>query len=614
MARQDIKAGSAYVELMLRDKKFFQRLTSAQGRLISFAAAVVSIGGVLRATRNIYDGFVGVAQTQIDAETKLAAVLKATKNAAGFTADELARVASELQAVTTVGDEATINMQAVLATFKNIQGNEFTRATKAALDMTAVLDTDLKSAAIQLGKALNDPEKGLSALSRSGVSFTAQQEEMVKAMVRAGDVAGAQNIILAEMEAQFGGAAEAAAKAAGGPLKQFWNVLGDIREIIGGAVLSVLDAFATKGKVVLETWGPILRGIAAFIKQNASFIAAVTATAAAIALAGSATVGLGVAAQVAAVGFAGVLGLLSAMLSPLGLATAAVAGLATWFTTSTTWGRQMVASLAAWFGDLRDIAVEAFGGISDALASGDLQLAAKIAMAGVNLAWLRGTDSLQQQWIDFKDFYLRTTTELVFDSIRLWAQFKTGVMSIWAAMETSSKSVGETIGHHLSRSSDPELAAEQDREHNKALQRIKREGEARQREINNDEKAQLDQIEADRIAASEDRNRQFNKEVEQRQQALNQAKEELRTLREKARLELKERELSKGPDFDPAGVTGFNPAKLRSDISASFSLAALQGQVGGRDPAADAINKLRKENDRHHGRLLNAVRDDGLNQ
>ena len=47
-----------------------------------------------------------------------------------------------------------------------------------------------------VGKALNDPLKGLTALSRIGVQFTAQQQEQIKAMVEVGDVAGAQKIIL----------------------------------------------------------------------------------------------------------------------------------------------------------------------------------------------------------------------------------------------------------------------------------------------------------------------------------------------------------------------------------------------------------------------------------
>jgi hypothetical protein len=188
--------------------------------------------------------FAALAQVQVDAETKLAAVIKATGGAAGFTADEMKKMAAGLQSITTFGDEAIINMQALLATFKEVKGDQFTEATRAALDMAAVLDTDLKGAAIQLGKALNDPTQGMNALTRSGVSFTEQQKQLVKALQESGNIAGAQNVILAEMRAQFGGAAEAAAAAAGGGMKQFWNTLGDIKESIGMEVLPLLDDMA----------------------------------------------------------------------------------------------------------------------------------------------------------------------------------------------------------------------------------------------------------------------------------------------------------------------------------------------------------------------------------
>src|ERR1700712_5749455 len=61
------------------------------------------------------------------------------------------------------------------------------------------------------GKALNDPLKGISALSRAGVTFTQSQQDSIKAMVGANDLLGAQKIILGEVEKQVGGTAKATA-------------------------------------------------------------------------------------------------------------------------------------------------------------------------------------------------------------------------------------------------------------------------------------------------------------------------------------------------------------------------------------------------------------------
>jgi uncharacterized phage infection (PIP) family protein YhgE len=75
--------------------------------------------------------------------------------------------------------------------------------------MSVVLNQDAKQGAIQLGKALNDPIKGITALSRVGVSFTEDQKKQIRAFQEAGDLTKAQAIILKELQTEFGGAAEA---------------------------------------------------------------------------------------------------------------------------------------------------------------------------------------------------------------------------------------------------------------------------------------------------------------------------------------------------------------------------------------------------------------------
>lgn len=201
----------------------------------SLAGAMGLAGGGFAIAKTL-----GLAQTQELAEKKLAATLEATGHAAGFSAGELKKYAAELQGVTNIGDEVTINAQAMLATFRNIRGDEFTRATELMLDMSAVMDTDLKSAAVQLGKALNDPAQGLSALTRVGVSFTEQQKEQVKQMMAVGDIAGAQKLILEELAGEFGGAARAMAD----PLTQAKNLFGDVGEEIGKQMLPTLRSLA----------------------------------------------------------------------------------------------------------------------------------------------------------------------------------------------------------------------------------------------------------------------------------------------------------------------------------------------------------------------------------
>jgi hypothetical protein len=166
--------------------------------------------------------------------------LKSTGNAAGRTLDDLTRMASELQKNTLFGDEEILqNATAQLLTFTNIAGKEFDRTQKAALDLATRLGGDLKSASIQLGKALNDPIANLSALSRSGIQFSKEQKEVIKSLAETGELAKAQGIILDELERQYGGSAEAAAEADGG-ITQLGNAIGDLGEEIGKIIVPML--------------------------------------------------------------------------------------------------------------------------------------------------------------------------------------------------------------------------------------------------------------------------------------------------------------------------------------------------------------------------------------
>jgi phage-related minor tail protein len=151
-------------------------------------------------------------------------------------------LASAEQRKTGVDDEVIKKGQTILATFSQVAssageaGGAFERATKLSLDLAASGFGSVDGAAKQLGKALQDPVKGLTALNKSGVTFTATQKEQIKQFVKTGDVAKAQNLILAEVEKQVGGTAEAGAKGS----DKIQSAFGELEEA-GGNVLSKLS-------------------------------------------------------------------------------------------------------------------------------------------------------------------------------------------------------------------------------------------------------------------------------------------------------------------------------------------------------------------------------------
>lgn len=241
-AVKGIKAVDGSVDNLGRSAK------TAKPKLKSMFAQIAIGAGVALAARAAIKGMVRFMGDAISAATEqervekaLNAVLESTGHAAGLSADELKKLARELQGVTTYGDEAIIAGNNLLLTFKNIGEDVFPRASESMLNISTAMGIDLKSSAIQVGKALNDPITGLTMLTRIGITFTDSQKEMILELAKSGDLMGAQGIILTELESQFGGAARAAAETFGGSLAQLKNVFGDLKEGIGTAITESED-------------------------------------------------------------------------------------------------------------------------------------------------------------------------------------------------------------------------------------------------------------------------------------------------------------------------------------------------------------------------------------
>ena len=236
--------------------KVGQGFKSAEAGSFALLGAVAAVGAGVAAFG------VSSVKAYMDAEeaaAQLNAVIKSTGGAAGLTSQELQKQASALQAVTKFSDEAVMAAQAMLLTFTQLKGDVLKEATVLTLDFAQAMGTDAKSAALQLGKALNDPSNGLTKLQRAGVTFTDQQKEQIKAMQAAGDTAGAQRTILAELRKEFGGSAEAAGGTFAGKLAILKNTFGDLQETVGGFIVTALmplaDAFSRWIEKVNEAGG-----------------------------------------------------------------------------------------------------------------------------------------------------------------------------------------------------------------------------------------------------------------------------------------------------------------------------------------------------------------------
>lgn len=250
-------------------KGFFARFSDRGKGLATTAAKGLAVGlaAGIGAAVVLGSGALDAAEEAQKIAKQTEAVIKSTGGAAGLSAQQFSDLAGEISALTGVDDEAIQSAENLLATFTNVkdgvgEGNDiFSDATRTLVDMGAALGTDASSSAIQLGKALNDPIKGISALSRVGVTFTDQQKEQIRVMQEAGDMAGAQRVILNELAKEFGGSAAAQATAS----DKMRVAVGNLQEQFGAFLIPIVSKFAT---FVTTTLVPAIeRGVAAFQKN-----------------------------------------------------------------------------------------------------------------------------------------------------------------------------------------------------------------------------------------------------------------------------------------------------------------------------------------------------------
>lgn len=271
-------------------------------------------------------------------------VLKSMGPVAGKTAEQLKKAANAFETESLFeADEILTKVTANMLTFGNVAGQNFDRAQQAAINLSARLGQDLQSSTIQVGKALNDPIKGMTALQRVGVQFTATQKEQIKAFVASGQAAKAQGIILGELERQFSGAAQAAQNT--DPFNKAADAFRQMAEQVGTALLPIIPVFTdaivslanafsslspeTQKWVIIAAaagaaLGPLLIGIGGLVSATGLLLPAILA----IVPAFKAFVGVLTLARVAGLAL---IPALAPILIPLGLiTTAVVAGYLAW--------------------------------------------------------------------------------------------------------------------------------------------------------------------------------------------------------------------------------------------------------------------------------------------
>ena len=214
-------------------------LASSLKGILAGVGAAFSIGAMLG---NMKES-IGLAEIQINAEQRLTSAIKARGAAAGVTAKEMIAWASQLQSVTTFGDEETIAAASRLMAFQSQTGDTLKRTMKAAMDLSAGGFGPLKNMSLLLAKSLEDPIVGMTALNKAGVVFNDTEKKRIRQLVESNQLGQAQDMILAQAEAKMKGVAEAMADTPVGRLQQAQNTLGDIKEEAGKLLIPLATGF-----------------------------------------------------------------------------------------------------------------------------------------------------------------------------------------------------------------------------------------------------------------------------------------------------------------------------------------------------------------------------------
>lgn len=280
------------------------KVTKTMGGVGAAIGGAFAVAGVVAFGKSA----VSAAQESEEATNRLEAVFKSMGDTTGEAAKSAEDYASALSAKTAVEDESIMKGQAILATFGKVSdatartAGVFDRATAAGVDLAAAGFGSVETNAVQLGKALQDPIKGINALARSGVTFTAQEKEKIKVLTESGHQLEAQDMILKAIEHQVKGTAEATASES-----DKMNVaFGETSEALGMVLLPFIEALA-----------PLLAKVAQFIAKNSSVIVPLVAGI------------LGAAAAIKVITIAQIAWNVAMSANPIGLVVIAIAALVT---------------------------------------------------------------------------------------------------------------------------------------------------------------------------------------------------------------------------------------------------------------------------------------------
>jgi len=212
---------------------------------LSVLGRVASVGGAALLAFSVAVGTLTFGLTAAITESekfersgfRVQAVLEATGSSAGFTAKEIRGLSKDIARTTLATSQGVEATAAKLLTFRSIQGDVFTEALQLSQDLAETGFGSIEGAAVQLGKALEDPIAGVSALKEVGVSFSPVQKEQIRQFIELNQLAKAQAVILEVLSGQVGDVGVKAAEGLTGSYNKLNFQISEFLQDMGNAGL-----------------------------------------------------------------------------------------------------------------------------------------------------------------------------------------------------------------------------------------------------------------------------------------------------------------------------------------------------------------------------------------
>lgn len=261
-------------------KTFSQKFSEHTKDIVKGLGITLAAVEIIKVVKDTFKESVAASREQASLNRVTQNVIRTTGDVSNVTFKHVQDLAGALAKQAGVTKEVVQGGENLLLTFGKVRnqlgkGNDiFDRATSDALDLSKALGVSMPAASTKVGKALNDPVHGLTALSKAGITFTDQQKAQIKTMVSSGNILGAQKVILAELEKRYKGTAAAAAT----PADRMHAAWHELLVTLGDKITPVLDRlsklFADKVLPAIES---ILNGTSSWNKAISNTVTQIKA-------------------------------------------------------------------------------------------------------------------------------------------------------------------------------------------------------------------------------------------------------------------------------------------------------------------------------------------------